>query len=222
MAVSRQVPNSSRARQKIVHGKPNYAYGNGQAPEGEVNANYENYVTSRGHEIIFLPMPPMLKEKIEAGLNSEWPMPQPTTYQVKTVTGDTETHTHTAKTAKDADEQAAWDAYVDELQRWTAENWSRFLRALQIECIRFEEKEGWEERQEFLKILPKFDNKFHRALHYIQTEIVGDPEDIVACFTIPLRLAGAPDEQLETVENSFRASIRQKETRQTPQRAARK
>lgn len=198
-----------RRREKIVHGRPNYSYQNGDAPEGEVNTNYKHYVTARNHEVIFLPMPPMLRDNIRAGLNAKWPEPTEPTYEVETAAGDTEVHRHTEKSLVTDEDKVAWDAYQSEKQAWDAEFGRRFLRGLQIECIEFAEKEGWEEKQKFLGFAIPTDNPFERRLHYIQSEIIGDEDDVLMCFMAPMELAGMEDEQLAAAENLFRTSIRQ-------------
>lgn len=176
---------------------------------------YQKYTSSRGTAVRFYPMPPMLMEKIEVGVEMEFgPRPEPPTYTIETAVGEKETHTHTKDTLESDEDKAAWAAYQDELAIWENELSRRVLRAIQVECIKPESLDDeWLEKQSFLGIkVPE--NKFERHLHWVETEFVGNQEDILACMTIPMRLAGAEDSDLAAAEKLFRDSVQTQTNRE--------
>lgn len=180
----------------------------GKGDEG--GAVFQKYVSSRGTAVRFYPMPPMLMEKIEVGVEAEFgPRPEPPTYTITIeATGEKESHTHTKETLESEEDKAAWAAYEDELAIWENELSRRVLRAIQVECIKPEDPgdEEWVEKQEFLSIsIPE--GKYQRHLHWIETEFIGNNEDVVACMSIPMRLAGVPEEDMAAAEKLFRDSI---------------
>lgn len=168
-----------------------------------------HYTSTLGVEVIFLPMPPLLREKIEASLEKEWPRPEPPTYTIKTTAGVEETHPHDETTLETEEDKADWAAYKQENNEWDEENSRRMLRAIQLQCIKLTNQDDteWIERQEFLGIdVPE--NKFERHLHYIETEVIGNEDDIMACMTIPMQLAAnASDEDMAAAEKLFRDAV---------------
>lgn len=172
-------------------------------------AVFERYVSSRGTAVHFYPMPPMLMEKIEVGVEAEFgPRPEPPTYVIKTAVGEEESHVHTKNTLETDEDKAAWAAYEDELAIWESELSRRVLRAIQVECIKPADPDDtdWMEKQTFLRV-PIPEGKYQRHLHWIETEFIGSNEDVVACMSIPMRLAGVPDEEMAAAEKLFRDSI---------------
>ncbi|MCC6602065.1 MAG: hypothetical protein IT327_02585 [Anaerolineae bacterium] len=172
-------------------------------------AVYERYVSSRGTAVHFYPMPPMLMEKIEVGVEAEFgPRPEPPTYTIKTAVGEDEVRTHTKETLDTPEDRAAWAAYEEELGVWESELSRRVLRAIQVECIKPADPDDtdWMEKQAFLGV-PIPEGKYQRHLHWIETEFIGSNEDVVACMSIPMRLAGVPDEEMAAAEKLFRDSI---------------
>lgn len=172
-------------------------------------AVYEKFTSSRGAKALFYPMPPMLMEKIEEGVEAEFgPRPEPPTYTIKTAVGEDEVNTHTKNTLETDEDKAAWAAYEDELAIWESELNRRVLRAIQLECIKPQDPddEKWLAKQAFLGIkIPE--NEFERHLHWIETEFVGSNNDVMACMVIPMRLAGVPEKEIAAAEKLFRDSI---------------
>lgn len=178
-------------------------------------AVFERYVSSRGTAVHFYPMPPLLMEKIEVGVEAEYgPRPEPPTYTIKTAVGENEAHSHTKNTLETDEDKAAWAAYEDELAIWESELSRRVLRAIQVECIKPADPDDvdWMEKQTFLGI-PIPEGKFQRHLHWIETEFIGSNDDVMACMAVPMRLAGVPDEEMAAAEKLFRDSISEKADR---------
>lgn len=184
---------------------------NGKA--AKVNENQVLYTSALNTTIIFLPMPPMLMEKIEIGLKKTWPKPEVPTYEMQTAVGTVEVKPHNETTLETDEERAAWSAYQVDLAAWEEEKNRRLLRAIQLQCIQPVDidNEEWVERQKFLGMdIPT--NPFERKLHYIETEVIGDERDIMACMTIPMQLvSGASEEDMAAAEALFRDAV-QKET----------
>lgn len=181
-----------------------------QRKQGESGgAVFEKFTSSRGTKVYFYPMPPLLMEKIEAGVEVEFgSRPEPPTYTIKTAVGEDETHTHSKSTLETPEDEAAWAAYEAELEIWEGELSRRVLRAVQLECIKPQDPsdEKWMAKQAFLGIkVPE--NEFERHLHWIETEFVGNNEDVIACMAIPMRLAGVPEKEMAAAEKLFRDSV---------------
>lgn len=185
----------------------------------KVNKNQMEYTSALDTKVIFLPMPPMLEEKIEMALEAEWPRPKAPMYTMKTATGRTEERPHDETTLETDEDRVAWEAYQQDKSAWEEEKGRRFLRAVQLQCIKRPnpDDEEWIERQTFLKMrVPE--NKYERHLHWIETEFIGGEADIMACLTIPMQLvSGASDEEMAAAEKLFRDSI---QTETLKQRAA--
>jgi hypothetical protein len=184
-----------------------------KASDQNGGAVYRKHTSSRGAKVFFYPMPPMLMEKIEVAVEAEFgPRPEPPTYTILVeATGDKETHTHTKKTLETEEDKAAWAAYEDELSIWESELSRRVLRAIQIECIKPQDPDDteWIEKQTFLDIkIPE--GKYERHLHWIETEFVGNNDDVLACMTIPMELAGVPEKEMAAAKKLFRDSIQEK------------
>lgn len=193
--------------------RPFSSNGNGRSKKNE---NSMQYTSALGAEVIFLPMPPMLEEKIIISLEQEWPKPVGPTYTMKTATGRTEERPHDETTLETDEDRKVWADYQEEKSAWENEKGKRLLRAIQIQCIKQvnPDDEEWIERQTWLGIhIPE--NKYERHLHWIETEFIGGEDDIMACMTIPMQLvSGASDEEMAAAEGLFRDSIQKEALKQ--------
>lgn len=189
--------------------------------KSKTNENSMRYTSALGTEVIFLPMPPMLIEKIEIALAKEWARPEAPTYVMETATGRKEERPHDETTLETDEEKASWAAYKQEAEAWEEEKNRRTLRAIQLQCIvpANPDDEEWVERQKFLQMdVPE--NKYERHLYWIETEFIGDENDIMACMTIPMQLvSGASDEEMATAEKLFRDSIQEAAVKQRTARS---
>lgn len=195
------------AKRNIHKGQQRPFTSNGE--RSKKNENTMRYTSALGTEVVFYPLPPMLEEKIELSLAAEWPRPLPPTYTMKTATGRDEVRPHDETTLETAEDRAAWAAYQADKAAWEEEKGKRFLRAIQVQCIKpaDPDDEEWIEQQAFLGIkVPE--NRFERHLHYIETQVIGDEDDIMACLTIPMQLmAKATDEEMKSAEAMFRNAV---------------
>jgi hypothetical protein len=197
--------------------KRSYEYANGNDNRISVNTSHIRYKSSTGAEVVFSPLPPALYEKLDDALEEEMPTPQVPTYEevLGGKTGPdapTQVFEHTEDTEKDEQEQAEWDAYVEGKRERDAELASRFLRAIQVRCIHpevsMDDDAQWIQEQIELQLVREVpSNPIKRKLHWIETEFIGNQDDISACIMVPLELAGTPPEELDALEDMFRAAV---------------
>ena len=134
------------------------------------------------------------------------------TYLVKTVAGDTQEFPHDEKTIKDApvDDVAKWNAYhktQSELERATNERVTRFMlyRGVKVDTAMMEL--ALQEQAFFGIVAPP--GEIDRKLHYITTELLKTPADIMAAVQgiMVLSMSGVSEDTLRAVEESFRRAM---------------
>ena len=134
------------------------------------------------------------------------------TYFVKTVAGESQEFPHDEKTIKDAsaDDVARWEAYHKtqaELERATNERVTKFMlyRGVRVDDAAMES--ALQEQEFFGIVVPT--NEIERKLHYITTELLKTPQDIMeAVKSIMIAsMSGVSEDTLRAVEESFRRAM---------------
>lgn len=138
------------------------------------------------------------------------------TYFVKTVAGETQEFPHDEKTIKDApeDDVERWDAYHKtqaELARATNERATRFMLYRGVKVDQAEMERALQEQEFFGIAIP--DSPVEKTLHYIQTELLKTPTDILAAIQgiMLLSMSGVSEDTIRAVEESFRRAMEKTE-----------
>lgn len=168
------------------------------------NQRVREYVSSRGVKATFRPMNPMLKERIEAGLQKQSPKPTPPTRPAKVFGGGVEHIELTDESEKTPEQQQAWDTYQEALAAWEGEFNKRMFRASVLRCMDVEMPgDEWFQDQQALGIdVP--DTPQDRKFHFVETEFVGDTRDVVAIIQIPIALTVEPSAAQDAAARLFR------------------
>lgn len=163
------------------------------------------FTTSMGYKIEINPIPPFLMDKATQGVV----YPEKPMYEVETAGGEIEYHPHDETTlANDAD-RAIWDAYQSALTAAQEQENEGMMRIMLLKGIGVEMQgeafEDWLEEQEFLGIeVPK--GKSARKVHYIESEILGNNDDIAEIMTRIVAASGVSQEVVDSAKESFRAA----------------
>jgi len=167
------------------------------------------YTSSRGKTVEFLPMPPMLLARIEDQVDKQFgDIPVPT-YEADSI-GGVQHLQHTENTVESAEDIAAWAEYQALLSQKSEKVSSLVLRALQIECLRpiIDDDDDWVERMEFMEMeVPE--GKYDRQLCWVESQFIGSSDDISACMSIPMELAGVSEEDMAAAEKMFRDTVQE-------------
>lgn len=162
----------------------------------------KSWVSSTGKKIILTGVNPLLLEKIAGGVT----IPVRPQYAVETAFGTTEWHDHDESTLETPEERQAWNVYVKERDAADSTLVQRFTRVLFTKGISLEvdeeEMAEWEEEQKFFGI-PIPEGKHERRMHYIETAVISNEQDIVEMFDVIMRLTGIDDEILDEARRSF-------------------
>lgn len=163
----------------------------------------KTFTTSRGVEVSFLSIAPLL-EKVRAS----HPIPEPPTYEVKTAAGPVERHAHDETTLETDADKAAWAAYVKERDA-AQDGYNRaVMRTVLLRGLTYTMPEGdaWVKEQEFIGIAVPTD-PLARRLHWLETEALGSVDDYIHLMTGVMEASGVSQEVLTQVEGTFRGNV---------------
>lgn len=110
---------------------------------------------------------------------------------------------------QDEDERKRWDAYVAKRDAVLTKRNEGFLKAIFAKGVSVDmtRLEDWKMDMEYFELeVP--DHPLALKVEYIQTEAIGNTEDMVEVITGVLGESGIPEEDLAEIRASFRDSIR--------------
>jgi len=134
--------------------------------------------------------------------------PEPPTYEVVNVAGDTEVHLHDETTLETDEDKAKWAAYLkarDEAEVRLRENMTRTILAKGL-IVEMPKDDEWVKDQEWCGVNVPTEPR-ERRLHYILTEVIGRPDDLSDIMIGIGRISGVNEEALATAEDSFRSAM---------------
>lgn len=173
------------------------------------NDEKQTYTTARGVTVEFLPIPRLL-DKLQAARAEA--MPKPPTYKVEVIGGRTEEHEHDEKTIAEPDtpeaDKQAWAQYKEKLAELDDDYNSKLARLVLTRGIRYEPHQNgdWVAEHEWLGLhVP--DDPRERALHYIETEVIGGQADIQEIILGVWRASGVPEELISQIEAAFQRAL---------------
>lgn len=180
----------------------------------------ETYTTGDGATLETVAVSPFLLEKVRRSvfdrLRGDGILIDCPTYEVKTAAGNIEIHEHNEKTISDQatseEEKELWEKYQAGLKQASTEASEKVTEALLLRGVKFNlpKDNGWKEEQEFLGItIPEKQHEL--KLHYLTTELVKSPADIIGLIATVTRHTGVSEEALAAAEASFRSSLGESE-----------
>jgi len=168
----------------------------------------DTITTSSGITLKLQPVAPALLQKIEQSI----PTPERPYYEAKTIFGTIEHYPHDSSTVETEEEKHMWREYSVEKYRREVELTQKGNRALLSKGViipkEVEEKQFlvWQEEQEWIGI--EVPNKpLDRRYHFLTTEILKTPNDIITTVEKIMRLVGMDEETLQAAEDSFRSQM---------------
>lgn len=181
-----------------------------------MTSEIETYTTNDGVSLETMAVSPFLLEKVRQSvfdrLRDDGILIDCPTYEVKTAAGNVEIHEHNEKTIADQatseEEKGLWEKYQAGLKQASTEASEKVTEALLLRGVKFDlpKDNGWKEEQEFLGIL--IPEKSHELkLHYLTTELVKSPADIIGLIAAVTRHTGVSEEALAAAEASFRGAL---------------
>lgn len=185
----------------------------------------DNSITTVAGRVVYIvPVSRILTEKIRAATIAEYEARGETltipTYFVYTVAGDVQEFPHDKETIKDAPaaDVEKWRSYhitQGALSREISARITKFLLLRGIVIDNSEMERALKTHASFHIDIP--DNESERIIHYITTEILPTPLDIINATQaiMLLSMSGIEEETLRAVEASFRGAL-EKAGRFTP------
>jgi len=164
------------------------------------------HTTRNGYKLKIKSIPPHLMDK--ASKSIEWPeIPM---YETETAGGEIEYHPHDETTLETPEDKKAWADYQTALEKAQDDENERMMKVILLKGIDIELKgkkfEDWKEEQEYLGIeLPT--SKPALKVHYIETEILGDNEDIIEIMSKVIEASGVSPEVVQDAKESFRLAV---------------
>jgi hypothetical protein len=115
----------------------------------------------------------------------------------------------TEEDLQDDEEKARWKEYSDKRNEILTKRNDGFLKAIFAKGVEVDlsQLDVWKETMEYLELeVP--DKPLAQKVEYIQTEAIGNTEDMVEIITGVLGQSGIPEEDLAEVRGMFRDSLR--------------
>jgi len=176
----------------------------------------KSILTTDGREVELLPVAQASIEQVRLAVLREFEkrgaqLAIPT-YFVRTGGGDPQEFPHREETIKEApqDDVAKWEAYHKtqvELERATNERATKFMLYRGVKVDEIAMQKALQEQAFFGILAPE--SPIDKALHYIQTEILKTPADILAAVQgiMMLSMSGVSEDTMRAVEESFRRAL---------------
>lgn len=172
-------------------------------------------VTTNGDELRISPVSSQVLEMISTAVEKEFradnePIDVPT-YEAETVGGGSETLEHDEDSARTDEEKEEWAAHIDAIARMENEMNERrtrycFTAGLQMTLP---EDDSWMAHQKSYGVEIPEDDPTELFFHYLYTEILRTPNDIISVSTEIMRLTydGVDPAIIEATEKSFRDKL---------------
>jgi hypothetical protein len=177
---------------------------NGNGRHGPVR-----FVTSKGAELQLSGISPLLIAKLQ----SVGELPDIPTRKLRLeLDGLEDTFQEEELSEEDLqtkEEEAAWKEYVQKRDEVLAKRNNGFMKAVFAKGVKVDlsHMDTWKEEQEFFGLeVPAHETD--QKIEYIQTELIGNSEDLVGIITGVLGESGIPEEELASVRAMFQRAVR--------------
>lgn len=172
------------------------------------------FTNSLGESFKLFPLNPLEEDIIRKQVESEWqeagrPLPEPPSYELTTVTGETQRVSLKSEAEADTPElKAAWETYQSDKETLAGLTTLRFLDSCFL-CIDADPDDcpGWKRRMAFLKIqVPEDDADKFRL--FCNTWVIRSKEDIVGLIIAASRtVSNVSEEVAQAAEARFRRAM---------------
>lgn len=169
----------------------------------------QEYTTANGRAIYLTPVSPLLLQKLNESFDEEWPEPEHPWYDVEIAGGDKERHLHDDKSAEETGPETVelLNGYRDELRERNAEISRRVMRVIFLKGVDYGEiTDDWIAEQEYMGIKVP-DNPVGRRMHFIETEVIGSPNDLANIMTEVMAMGGVGRERIDEVKRMFQSRL---------------
>lgn len=160
------------------------------------------FVTSMGIEVPLRAISPLLMQRVHSSV----PLPQPPTYEVEIVGGAKQTFYHDEESvAEDPEAKRLWDQYKDDLAEARALRNNRALRVMLYKgtAMQLPEDDDWIDEHKFLGLdVPDDPRELYQ--YYLETEVLGSPQDVERLMNAISELMGVKTEDVNAAMESFR------------------
>lgn len=158
------------------------------------------FTTSRGATFTLQPIAFLLEQ-----YSQTHQLPEPPTYEIKTMGGAVETHEHDETTLQTDEDRHKWAEYQLTLAHCKRDRNRGLLRIILLKSVQvtMPSDESWMREQEALGITVPAD-PIERKLHYIQTELLGGKKDIEELLLRSFEISGADEEAVAQARALFR------------------
>lgn len=173
---------------------------NGYNPE-------DYYVTAKGIKVRFIGVNPTLIDK----LNNAGTLPDVPTREIGVPElGDVQKEPLSADDLQNEEERNLWKEYVTKRDAVLQKRNDNFLKAVFFHGIEIDDStlDEWKIEQEEVWGLEVPNNRVDLKVDYINSEIIGNAEDLGNIIAGVLGKAGVPKDQLEEMRATFRGAIR--------------
>lgn len=169
------------------------------------------FVTSLGVEITVGPMPILQEAHVRNSLEADWVelgkvVPVAPTFEITTAGGEVELHQVDETMLDDPARKAQWEVYQAQLNEFTAEYRTRLLRSVVVDCVEFEENPKWAAKHKAKKLRVPAD-EWERKIYFAETELFGNPDDLMQVIERAKALSGLKAEVLASAQASFRSGL---------------
>lgn len=173
------------------------------------------FTTSLGVLITVGPMPILQEAHVRQAAEADWleagkVLPVIPTYEVTTAGGEVEVHQLDETMLADPAHKAQWESYQINLGEFNTEYRTRLLRSVVIDCVAFEENPRWAAKHKAKKLRIPAD-EWERKVYFAETELFGNPDDLMQVIERAKALSGLKAEVLAAAQTSFRRAVEETE-----------
>lgn len=166
-----------------------------------------SYTTSLGEHIEFLRVRPILIQKAQS-LGDMPPVPY---RENMTAFGEAEKEELTAEDLRTDEEKKIWDTYQKEVAKVEELRNTELMRVIFSSGIKFDESKMEEWKREIVEDygydLPS--NKIDLRFQYVQSELIGKPEDVIEIMVGVIEQSGIPEKEMNDIRATFRSALRE-------------
>jgi len=167
----------------------------------------KSFLTSTGITIKVHGIPQMLLDKIQSSVDR----PEPPKYKIVTASGEEIWEPHTLDTLETDEDKKIYNDYLKQLAAVDAIVNERMFRVIAMKGVEVEmpDDNAWVEMQKFLGVrIP--DDPLELKYLYVQTEVIGNTDDIMEITELVMQETGVSEEALAEARKSFPGGVQKK------------
>lgn len=185
---------------------------NGHDPE-------DFYITAKGAKVRFIGVNPTLIDK----LNSAGNMPDVPYREIEiSELGEVQKEPLSANDLQTDEEIRQWAEYVEKRDAILQKRNDNFLKAIFFHGVEIDDStlDEWKQEQEEVWGLEVPNNRVDLKVDYVNSEVIGNAEDLGNMIAGVLGKSGVPKDQLEEMRATFRGALRGETVSETGEESA--